>query len=69
MTKPMIKIVNAETGKEVEREMNAAELAQYQIDQENSVAAKAAEASKVSAKTALLEKLGITADEAALLLS
>ena len=69
MDKPMIKIVNAETGQEIEREMNAAELAQYKIDQENSVASKAAEASKGSAKAALLEKLGITADEAALLLS
>ena len=69
MTNPMIKIVNSETGQEIEREMNAAELAQYKIDQENSVALKAAEASKVSAKAALLQRLGITADEAALLLT
>jgi hypothetical protein len=69
MTKPMIKIVNAETGEEIEREMNAAELAQYKIDQENSQSAQAAELAKGSAKTALLERLGITSDEAALLLS
>jgi hypothetical protein len=67
MTKPMVKIVNAETGKEVEREMNAAELAQYEIDQANSQQSKSEEATKAAAKTALLDRLGITAEEAALL--
>jgi len=69
MSKPMTKIVNAETGEEIEREMNAAELAQYKIDQENSQALQDAKLAKESAKTALLERLGITSDEAALLLS
>jgi hypothetical protein len=36
MTKPMVKIVNAETGEEIEREMNAEELAQLEIDKANS---------------------------------
>ena len=69
MTKPIIKIVNAETGEEVEREMNAAELAQYEIDQANNQQLKNDEAIKASAKLALLDRLGITAEEAALLLS
>jgi len=68
MTKPMIKIVNAETGEEIEREMNAAEFAQYKIDQEANDAKKAEEAAKADAKAALLNRLGITAEEATLLL-
>ena len=68
MTKPMIKIVNAETGEEIEREMNAQEFAQYEKDQESSAAAKAERVAKDEAKAALLERLGITAEEASLLL-
>jgi hydroxymethylpyrimidine pyrophosphatase-like HAD family hydrolase len=68
MTKPMIKIVNSQTGEEIEREMNAAEFKQYEIDQANSQELKIAEASKAAAKAELLERLGITAEEAALLL-
>ena len=68
MTKPIVKIVNAETGWEIEREMNADELAQYKIDQDANDARKQDEANKATAKAALLERLGMTADEAALLL-
>lgn len=69
MTKPMIKIVNAETGEEIEREMNADEFAQYEIDQARSEALKAEEAAKAAAKAELLERLGITEAEAQLLLA
>ena len=69
MTKPMIKIHNATTGEEIEREMNAGELAQYQIDQGANAARHAEEAIKAQAKSALLDRLGITAEEAALLLA
>lgn len=64
-----IKIVNAETGEEIEREMTAEELAQLELDQIE--AAKEAEfkANALAKKNALLEKLGITQDEAKLLLS
>ena len=68
MTKPIVKIVNSATGEEIEREMNAAEFAQYKIDQEANDAKKAEEAAKADAKAALLNRLGITAEEAALLL-
>ena len=64
----MIKIVNAETGEEIEREMTADELKDYQADQKTYKAKIAADQSKDDAKAALLERLGITADEAALLL-
>ena len=69
MTKPMITMHNAETGEIVEREMNAAEIAQWEADKAQAEAIKAAEATKATEKAALLAKLGITADEAALLLS
>jgi hypothetical protein len=51
------------------REMNADELAQYNKDQIEAQNKAAAEAKAASDKAALLAKLGITADEAKLLLS
>ena len=50
------------------REMTEAEFAQYKLDQTEAKAQAKAEADKAKAKAALLDKLGITADEAALLL-
>ena len=68
MTKPMIKIVNSETGQEIEREMNATEYAQYEIDQAKNQQLKNDEATKAAAKKAIATRLGLTADELALLL-
>lgn len=53
----------------VEREMNEQELAQYEIDQAAWAAEKQAETAKAAEKAALLSKLGISEDEAKLLLS
>lgn len=69
MTKPFIKIHNAETGEEIERELTDAELIQYEADQAERAAFKAEEASKAQAKAELLERLGITEAEAKLLLA
>jgi hypothetical protein len=69
MTKPIIAIHNAETGEFIEREMNAQELANYETAKTADEAAKSEAAAKAEARTALLAKLGITADEAKLLLS
>jgi len=61
--------INATTGEVVEREMNAEELTQQAIDvAEQEAKTAAAEQAKLD-KEALLTKLGITADEAKLLLS
>ena len=69
MTKPTIMFHNTETNEIVEREMNAEELAQWETDVAY-YAAKAQSAVKTAeAKAALLDRLGITADEARLLLS
>ena len=50
------------------REMTDTEYAQYEIDQAANKAAAKAQADKATARQALLDRLGITADEAALLL-
>jgi hypothetical protein len=69
MPKPQIKIHNAETGEVIVRDMNAEELAVYEKEAAEFAEMQAEIANKASAKTALLERLGITADEAKLLLS
>ena len=69
MSKPQIKIVNVTTGEEIVRDANAEELGQMEIDAANAAAKKAEAEAKADAKAALLTKLGITAEEAVLLLS
>jgi ribosomal protein L14E/L6E/L27E len=72
MTKPMITIHNTETNEVVEREMTAAEFKIYEANQAAQVVAKAeAEAkaqAKETARQAILDRIGLTADEAKLLL-
>jgi hypothetical protein len=68
MTKPMIRIHNAETDEVVDVEMTDAQYAQYQKDQADNEALKAEIAAKATAREALLKRLGITAEEAAILL-
>ena len=63
-----IKIHNLETDEVIERAMNSEELAQYQIDQAKAQAKAQAEAEAQAKRQALLDKLGITEDEARLLL-
>jgi len=68
-TRPIVRIHNQETNEVIDRKMNDAEFAQYEIDQAADVARKAEAEAKAATKAALLNKLGITAEEAALLLS
>lgn len=61
-------IVNVTTGETMERELTAEEIAQ-QVESESIIAAiKAEQAAKAQARQALLDRLGITEDEAKLLL-
>ena len=64
-----IVIHNTETGEIVERDMTPEELAQHQKDLANAETERIKKQEKAAAKQALLEKLGISADEAKLLLS
>ncbi len=68
MTRPMVRIHDLATNEVIDREMNDAEFAAYQADQEALAEKTAAEAAKAAEKAALLFRLGITADEAKLLL-
>jgi hypothetical protein len=67
-TRPMVRIHDLSTNQIIDREMNDAEFAQSQIDKENYLIAEAEAEAKATAKAALLERLGITAEEAQLLL-
>ena len=68
MANPTIKIVNAQTGEELEREMTADEFKEHKAEQAAYAEKKDAEETKASDKAALLDRLGITAEEATLLL-
>jgi hypothetical protein len=65
--------VNCETGEVTERELTAEELAQREADavaaESDRVAQEAEATQKAAEKAALLAKLGITDDEAKLLLA
>ncbi len=67
-SKPQVKIVNCTTGEEIVRDANAEEIAQMELDAANAEAQKAEAEAKATAKAALLTRLGITAEEAQLLL-
>ena len=69
MPNPIIRIHNAETDEIIDREMTTDEFADYKADKANEKAKAEAEADKAAQRTALLERLGITAEEAQLLLS
>ena len=68
MTTPQITVYDCLTGETITRDYNAAELAQAKIDQLATAQAVADETARATARQALLDKLGITADEAKLLL-
>ena len=59
---------NLLTGEIVERDQTAAELAQVAADKVSFQAEADAQAAKIAARQAVLDKLGLTADEAAALL-
>lgn len=65
---PTIKIHNLETDEVIEREMTDEELKQWEDDKVKAKQRAEAELSAAAAKAALLEKLGITEEEARLLL-
>jgi len=72
MTNPLITIHNSQTDEIVTREMNAAEFKQYEAEQAANVVKQAAAQviadATATQKAALLARLGITADEAKLLI-
>jgi hypothetical protein len=67
-SKPQVKIVNCETGEEIIRDANAEEIAQMKLDTDNAATAKAEAEAKEASRQAILDRLGLTADEAKLIL-
>ena len=63
-----IKEVNCETGEEKIREATAEEIQRIELAKEQDEIRQSETAAKESARQALLDKLGITAEEAKLLL-
>jgi hypothetical protein len=68
MNKPTIRIHNVITNEIIDREMNAEELAQYEAELAEQAAKIAEQAAIAEQRAALLERLGITEEEAKLLL-
>jgi hypothetical protein len=68
MTTAQAHIYNAATGETIKRDLTAEELEQAAADKVAGEAAKKAAEAKKAAKQAVLDKLGLTADEAAALL-
>jgi hypothetical protein len=62
-TRPTVRIHNVETDEVIDREMNDAEFANYQADQAAQAIVKAEAEAKATAKAAILDRLGLTADE------
>ena len=69
MTNPTVRIHNTETDEVIDREMTEAEFAQWQADKLKIQSETEAIEKKATDKAALLAQLGITADQAKLLLS
>ena len=68
MTNAQIRIVDCSTGEENLRNMTADELTQLEIDRENSLKIKAEAEAKAAARQLILDRLGLTEEEARLLL-
>jgi hypothetical protein len=59
---------NCETGEITVRELNAKELKQKALDEKNYAIEQAEAEAKANARQAILDRLGLTAEEAALIL-
>jgi hypothetical protein len=62
-TRPMVRIHDLGTDEIIDREMNDAEFAQYEADKATQLAKQAEIDTKETAKAAILDRIGLTADE------
>lgn len=68
MSKPIIRIHNLETNEVIDREMTDVEYTQYQTDQAAEAVRLAEAQAKATQRQALLDRLGLTEEEAKILL-
>jgi hypothetical protein len=66
---PMVRIHDLETNEIIDREMNDEEFAKYEAQQQANAAAQAEAEAKAIARAAILDRLGLTEEETAVLLS
>ena len=62
-TRPEIRIHNSETDEIIDREMNDVEFAAYQANQTEQELKQTEAQTKADAKAAILDRIGLTADE------
>jgi hypothetical protein len=68
MSRPMVRIHDLATNEVIDREMNDIEFAEYEADKIKRLEAQAEVETKAAEKQALLDRLGITADELKMIL-
>jgi len=68
LTRPMVRIHNTQTDEVIDREMNDAEFAEFKASQEIQAAKKAEAITKAAEKQAILDRIGLTADELKMIL-
>jgi len=68
MTKPLVKIHNAATGEIIEREMNTDEFAKFELEEADRNTFKTQAEAKANARAQILDRLGLTDEEAKILL-
>jgi hypothetical protein len=67
-TRPIVRIHDLATDEVIDREMNDAEFAEYQKDKAAQAIIQAEAEARETQRQAILERLGLTADEAKLIL-
>jgi hypothetical protein len=68
MSRPMVRIHNVEKNEVIDREMTAAEFKIYEADQAAQLVKQAEAEANAAQRQVILDRLGLTADEAQLLL-
>jgi hypothetical protein len=68
-SKPQIKEINCTTGEEIIRDATIEEISQMELDSANAQTRKAEAQAKAAQRQAILDRIGLTSEEAALLLS
>lgn len=63
MSRPMIRIHNIETDEVIDREMTVAEFDEHKANLQLDAQRKAEAEAKATAKAAILDRIGLTADE------
>lgn len=67
-TKPQVKVINCNTGEEIVQDANAEQIAEFAKIATDKAAAQAEAQARETQRQAILDRLGLTADEAKLIL-